>query len=136
MEEMPSMPVTPAVVLSPEKDAQENKMITAVGYVGLLFLIPMLLAKDSPFAQFHAKQGLVLFGLEVATGILGTVLTMLLVTSSRGYGLSASYFTFSSLISVLNFLWLILSIVGIIKVFSGEKWELPILGKWAASLKI
>ena len=37
------------------KDVEENKLIAAVGYLGILFLIPLLAKKDSPFAQFHAK---------------------------------------------------------------------------------
>lgn len=136
MEEMPQVPVTPVAAKPADNDVESHKVLAAVGYISILFLVPMLLAKDSPFAKFHAKQGLVLFLAEVATGILGMVLGMLFVVSSRGYGLSASFFTFNSLISLLNLFWLVLSIIGIVKALSGEKWTLPLLGKWAASLKI
>lgn len=50
-----------ATVIFSESDSQENKLISAIGYLNILFLIPLLLRKDSPFAQFHAKQGLYLF---------------------------------------------------------------------------
>ena len=42
------------------KDVEENKAMAAIGYLGILFLIPLLANKDSPFAQYHAKQGMVL----------------------------------------------------------------------------
>lgn len=50
----------PKIVFS-ENDIHENKGVAAIGYLNILFLIPLLLKKDSPFAQFHAKQGLYLF---------------------------------------------------------------------------
>ena len=50
-----------ANIVFSESDSQENKLIAALGYLSILFLIPLLLKKDSPFAQFHAKQGLYLF---------------------------------------------------------------------------
>jgi hypothetical protein len=43
------------------KDAEDNRVMAAIGYLGILFLVPLLVKKDSPFAQFHAKQGLALF---------------------------------------------------------------------------
>ena len=42
------------------KQIDENKVIAAIGYFGILCLLPLILKKDSPFAQFHGKQGLVL----------------------------------------------------------------------------
>lgn len=50
----------PEIIFS-EADIKENKVVAAIGYINLLFLIPLILKKDSPFAQFHAKQGMYLF---------------------------------------------------------------------------
>jgi uncharacterized membrane protein len=50
-----------ANIIFSEKDINENKFVAAIGYICILFLIPLLLKKDSPFAQYHAKQGLYLF---------------------------------------------------------------------------
>jgi uncharacterized membrane protein len=44
-----------------QEDIEKNKLVAALSYLSILFLIPLLLRKDSPFAQFHAKQGAVLF---------------------------------------------------------------------------
>lgn len=49
------------ITIFSESDIKENKVVAAIGYLSILFLIPLLLKKDSPFAQFHAKQGLYLF---------------------------------------------------------------------------
>lgn len=41
------------------QDAQENKGMAVLAY--LIFLIPLLAAKESKFARYHTNQGLVLF---------------------------------------------------------------------------
>lgn len=43
-----------------DKAIQEAKSLVWMSYIGLLFLIPLLVLKDNRFAKFHAKQGLVL----------------------------------------------------------------------------
>ncbi len=55
-----------------QKDVEENKIMAVIAYFGILCLIPLLAKKDSPYAQFHAKQGLVLF----ITGIISKLFDM------------------------------------------------------------
>ena len=43
-----------------KKDIEDNKIIAAIGYIGILCLIPLLLKPKSKFAKFHGKQGLIL----------------------------------------------------------------------------
>ena len=38
-------------------DVQNNKVMAVLSYIGILVLIPILAAKESPFARFHANQG-------------------------------------------------------------------------------
>ena len=47
------------------QDIKKNKKIAAIGYIGILCFIPLLLKPNSRFAHFHAKQGLILFIAEV-----------------------------------------------------------------------
>ncbi len=91
-------------------DAQENKAIALLSYISILFLIPLLSKKDSPFCQFHAKQGLVLFIIE----IVGWFLTPF-------FGLGV----------LVNLVALILMIMGIINVLNGETKKLPLIGDFA-----
>ena len=41
-------------------DVEQNKVMAILAYFGILVLIPILAAKDSKFARFHANQGLLL----------------------------------------------------------------------------
>lgn len=53
-----------------QKDVEENKIFAALSYLGILFLIPLLAKKESPFAQAHAKQGLVVCIIEVVGWVI------------------------------------------------------------------
>ena len=98
---------------------KEEKDLTAVlSYIGILFLVPLLVRKDDAFVQFHAKQGLVLFIAEVAT-------TMIAWIPFLGW-----------LVGFIAWIiWMVLSIIGIINVLSGKQTPLPIIGKFARRFK-
>lgn len=77
----PAQPVTAMPQFDP-KDVEENKLMAALSYLGLLVLIPLLAKKDSKFAQTHAKQGLILCIAEFIFGIipfLGWLLELVLL---------------------------------------------------------
>jgi uncharacterized membrane protein len=97
------------------EDIEENKVIAALSYLGLLVLVPLLAKKDSPFAQFHAKQGLVLL---VAWVIIGAVTVIPIL----GWiiGILGSIFLF------------VCFIMGLINALSGEVKELPLIGQYAS----
>ena len=101
------------------KDIEENKLIAAVGYLGILFLVPLLAKKDSPFAQYHAKQGFVLF----IAGIIASFLFGIPILGTFLLGPIAWIIT------------VILFIMGLVNVFGGKATPLPIIGKFAENLK-
>ena len=41
-------------------DVESNKAMAVLSYLGILVLVPLLGAKNSPFARFHTNQGLIL----------------------------------------------------------------------------
>lgn len=108
---------------SSDPDIQDNRLIAAVGYLFILCLVPLTLRKDSKFAQFHGKQGLVL-----------TIASVLLWFASFILGL----------IPILGWLvmwigWitlLVLAIFGIMNAFAGKYWVMPFLGKYAREIKL
>ena len=53
-------------------DAEQNHYLAALSYLWILCLVPLLLKKNSKFCQFHARQGTVIFALE----IIGTFFIM------------------------------------------------------------
>lgn len=48
------------------KDVEDNKDMAALGYLWVLSIVIFLAKKNSPFARYHAKQGIVLFLLSLA----------------------------------------------------------------------
>lgn len=103
-----------------DNDAEENKVLAAIAYIWILFLVPMFLKKDSAFAQYHAKQGLVLFIFELIVMFLGWVPMI-------------GWFILAPIGSIIS---LILFIIGLINALSGKKQPLPLIGAYAEKLNI
>ncbi|MDR0990739.1 MAG: hypothetical protein LBL92_05205, partial [Propionibacteriaceae bacterium] len=61
-------------IQSRDEDIQKNKGMAVLSYIGILVLIPLLAAKNSSYARFHAGQGLTLFAFSLAVGILSRIL--------------------------------------------------------------
>ncbi len=102
-----------------DKDIEENKIIAALSYVGILCLIPLLAKKESKFAQFHGKQGLVLFIAWIIVWVIGIIPF-----------LGWLIFFFGSIAL------LVLSILGIIQALSGKYWKIPFLSQYAERIKL
>lgn len=101
------------------KKAADNKPLTVLSYIGFLFLVPLLMAKDDKFAQFHAKQGMVLF----LAFLLASVVNIIPVLGQ--------------LISFLGTIFcLVLAIMGILNVLNGEQKELPLIGQLAKKFNL
>lgn len=58
-------------------DVEKNKVFALLAYIGILWLVPLLAAKDSPFAKYHANQGLALFIAGFGAMIVLTVLSVI-----------------------------------------------------------
>ena len=99
---------------------KNKKDLTAIlSYLGILFLIPLLVDKDKEFKHFHAKQGMVLFIAEIITAMFAAVPVL------GWFGAPILYIA-----------WLILSIIGITNVLEGNKKELPYIGHFADKFNI
>jgi fumarate reductase subunit D len=91
--------------------------LAIISYIGFLCLIPYLSKEKDDFVSFHAKQGLVLFILEIITWAIVRV------------------FPFSWLLmNLFSFAWLVFSIIGIINVVNKQKKELPVVGSLAGKI--
>lgn len=96
-------PVVEHQVFDP-KDVAENKYVAALSYIGILFLVPLLLKRDSAFSQFHAKQGLVL----CVAFVIG------------------SFIFWIPLIGWAAFLILfVVDVMALVKTLGGEAWKIP-----------
>ena len=109
---------------SARQDAQENKAMAILAYLGILVLIPLFAAKDSPFARFHTNQGLVLAITEILYGVVYGILSAILMLIS---------WKLVFLVSILGFLGLVFlvpMVMGILNAVNGRKQELPVIGKF------
>jgi uncharacterized membrane protein len=108
------------------KEIEEGKTYAAIGYLGILFLIPLLAAKDNKFAQFHAKQGMVLFIAFIICAIIASILFIIPVIG---------WFLLGPIAWLIVFIGgVVLVIMGIVKSLQGEYWKMPVLGGWAEQL--
>jgi|SRR3989338_3727942 len=102
-----------------DPDVEANKMIAAVGYLGILCLIPLLLKKNSPFAQHHGKQGLVI----VIAWLILFVANVIPFLGQLAW-------------MVGSVLLLVLVVLGIVNSLNGKFWEMPFLGEYAKQIKL
>lgn len=104
-------------------DVQQNKVYGILSYIGILVLIPLLAAKDSQYARFHANQGLVLFLTDIILWIcVGTISAILKIVPIFGW-IAATLIG-----SAVNILLLVFMILGIVYACIGEPKKLPIIG--------
>ncbi|SEC47105.1 hypothetical protein [Paenibacillus sp. GP183] len=99
-----------SVVQPDPGDVQSNKGMAVLAYI--IFFIPLLAAKDSRFAMYHANQGLVLFLGAVASNI---VLGMIPIIGWI-------------LLPFANLAILVFAIIGIINAANGRNKPLPLIG--------
>lgn len=96
-----------------DDDIAKNKVMAILSYIGLLFLVPLLAAKDSPFARYHANQGIVLFIVQ----LIGTAATQIPYAGPF-------------IGSVINVFTLVFAIIGIVNAYKGKAKELPLIGRF------
>lgn len=92
-------------------DIEKNKVMAVLAYI--IFLVPLLAAKDSKFAMYHTNQGLVLFLFAVAVNIIGGIVPFV------------GWFV---ILPIGNLLIFVLAILGIINAAKGEAKPLPLVG--------
>ncbi len=106
-----------------------------LSYFGILVLVPLLGAKQSKFAQYHAKQGVNLCIVWIGVCILDFLLGFIKTTRTEYlYGIPYEYSSTPWFISLIT--WLlsvavaVLAVIGIVNVVKGRAKELPIIGKF------
>lgn len=120
---------TGTVLPNSNDDVQQNKGMAVLSYIGPLVFIPLLTKKDSPYAQFHAKQGFTLFVVDVVAAIVNSLLGLIKVTRDNGYFTYRATPWFITLItSVISIAIAVIAIIGIVNAVKGQEKKLPIIG--------
>jgi len=105
--------------IPPQHDLPDDRLMAAIGYLGILCLVPLLLKKDSAFAMHHGKQGLIILIAWIVLWV-GNVIPVL-----------------GQIVWALGSIALvILIIVGMVNALQGKMWEMPVLGKYAKQIKL
>ncbi|NLG02498.1 MAG: hypothetical protein GX567_01480 [Clostridia bacterium] len=99
-----------------QEDIQQNKAMAILSYLGILVLIPILAAKDSAYARYHANQGLVLVIASIALGVVSTVVSMLSIPFV------------GVLVYLCSIVIFIFEVMGIVQAAKGEAKPLPVIG--------
>ena len=102
-----------------DKDIRDNRLVAAVSYIFLLCLLPLFGKKQSKFAQFHAKQGLILVIAWFVVWVVGII---------PGIGWVVLVLGTISL--------LVLSLMGITNALAGKYWKMPFLGQYAEKINL
>lgn len=94
-----------------QEDIEQNKVIALLAYI--LFFIPLLAAKDSPYAMFHANQGLVLLLLGISVSIVSSIIPII------------GWFIIGPIGTIFV---IVLAVIGIVNALNGKAKPLPLIG--------
>lgn len=103
------------------EDIESNKLLSILSYIGILWLIPLFLAKNSKFAKFHVNQGIILSIIGIIAWVLGGILG----------GIALIGWIFGIIFWVLRIVWLAYAVLGIYNVITGKAKELPFIGGYS-----
>ncbi len=108
-------------VLGADKaDTEKNRALGIISYIGILFIVPILMSTKSKFARYHANQGLVIFLATVILGLICGVISTIPFMGMIGELLS----------SILSLVAFVYEILGIVSAAKGEMKDLPVVGKF------
>lgn len=96
------------------EDINKNKFMAILCYLGILIVVPFLVAKESKFVKFHINQGLCLIVFAIVLAIVGCFPLIGWLVEMVG-----------------GIVCLILMLMGILNVVRGEAKELPLIGKFS-----
>ena len=103
-------------------DAENNKVMAILAYIGVLVFVPIFAAPESKFARYHANQGLTLFIVELFYGVIMTVLTHTVGNIPVAGKLILA------ICGLFGIAFVILMIFGIVNAVNGKAKDLPVIG--------
>lgn len=96
-------------------DIAATKSLAWLSYLGIFFIIPMLVNKNSAYSKFHVNQGIVYL---ISTVIMYIIAMVCAIIPYIGIFLSLVIYIFI----------FVLAIMGIVNAASGKAKKLPLIG--------
>lgn len=104
----------------------DRAIFLVLSYLGILSLIPYFVKKDDPEVQWHAKNGLVLFGAEVVWVVVQIAIGFLHIPMLG---------CVTGIVGCIVWIGFIaLSIVCIVKAVNGQRFRIPMLTDMAEKM--
>jgi uncharacterized membrane protein len=120
---------------------QDSTLVAALGYLPLLFLVPLVVRRDDPFARFHALQSLVLL-VALLAAQLCILLVDLVVGRVLGSVLLVGY-VFQLLAWLVRYpvgiaaalAYVVISVLCMVQAASGRYYRIPVLAAYVDRLR-
>jgi uncharacterized membrane protein len=116
--------------------------LATIGYIPLLFFLPLFVGSKEPFAKFHGRQSLVMFAAVLAFNIMVAITDLLLGRILGSMFILGIFFKVVAWLVhypaglVVALAYAVLVIMGIAKAATGEYWRIPVIGVYAERLRI
>ncbi|MFH0779135.1 MAG: hypothetical protein V2A71_11010 [Candidatus Eisenbacteria bacterium] len=111
--------------MNEQSELKEARLLAAASYVLFLCFLPPLVLRDNPFAMYHARQGFLLFLLEIFLAIF-----IYVVEHSLGLipYLGLAIVVLLKLVIGLGLLFT--AAAGVARAAAGRHWTIPVLGEY------
>jgi uncharacterized membrane protein len=102
-------------------ERERSPTLLILAYLPLLGLIPLLARKANREVRWHARNGLLLFGVVVVIGILATLVGILIPSLSCLYGIVMVFVAVAYVIVV---------VLAVVKALQGERVIVPGISRY------
>ncbi|RPI26302.1 MAG: hypothetical protein EHM61_12125 [Acidobacteria bacterium] len=127
---MAQIPTPPPIPPTAAQPSSNRTLMLVLSYLWILALVPLLVEKEDPEVQWHAKHGIVLTVAEIIFWIALNIVTFVLAYLPVIGGLVGAVLGCG--VSVIVWLAILaIHIVAIMKALKGERLVLPIITDYA-----
>lgn len=116
-------------------------MLAAVGYVPMLFFLPLLVRPRDNFCRFHGVQSLILIcglmifwiGVSILDLLLGKVLGNVIFI---GFIFKFASWIFHYIVgTMVSLMYIVITSVSLVQAAAGQYWRVPVLGVYIDRLR-
>ncbi|MDI6809423.1 MAG: hypothetical protein QME66_10640 [Candidatus Eisenbacteria bacterium] len=109
---------------TPDPEIEQGRVLGALSYVPFLCFLPAIFGGKNRFALFHARQGTVLFFIEIVV-----CLALSILSHTIGLIPVIGFIVLLPIRLILLLGILIAAVAGFVKAISGEYWQMPVIGE-------
>ena len=124
-----------------QRPAQEETLLATIGYLPMMFFIPLLLGKPEGFARFHGRQSLFLFAtfavlwiaIWIVEVLFGRIMGDLVIL---GFVFRAIAWVVYNIVGVVvSLFYIALMVAAIVQAAMGREWHIPLLDAYVHRIR-